>query len=272
MSTVDSKAIPVRYVRPQTNDGKTLTWESVSKLRVSHESADNPIHLFQVEVYGVDGVNYALREHGGSAQQSTLHGNGRAWGRAECVIDGIRAGPCNHTAHAENGWLEVLLAKPVNVESFAIFNMPDDFHDHRMRAMGHVVELFDGGEVVFRHRISEEDISFFDKAVGCCQKWVNEDSNVVIANLNFSQDANLEEVTVAAVQPSGRELARLSLALAHPEAVPEMCRAISSQSGVDPHRLRLLLPDGRVLRMSAEELQTPSLGDLLPSLRSLSPG
>ena len=70
---------------------------------------------------------------------------------------------------------------------------------------------------------------------------MNEDSKVVIANLSFSQDANLEEVTVAAVQPSGRELASLPLALAHPEAVPEMCRAISSQSGVDPRWLRCFL-------------------------------
>ena len=269
MSTVDSKDIPVLYVRPQTKDGKTLTWESVSKLRVSHQSADNPIHLYQVEVYGVDGVNYALPKNGGSAKQSTLQGDGRAYGRAECVIDGIRGDPCNHTAHAENGWLEVLLAKPVNVESFAIFNMADDEYDHRLRAVGHVVELFDGGEVVFRHRISVEDIPFFDQAVGCCQKWANEDSNVVIANLSFSQDANLEEVTVAAVQASGRELARMSLALSHPGAVPEMCRAISAEAGVAAPRLRLLLPDGRVLRMS-EELQAPSLVELLPSLRGSS--
>ena len=79
---------------------------------MSHESPLNPIYLYQVETYGVgvDGVNYALPKNGGSAQQSTLHADGRARGRAECVIDGIRAEPCNRGAHIKNGWLEVLLA------------------------------------------------------------------------------------------------------------------------------------------------------------------
>ena len=39
------------------------------------------------------------------------------------VIDGKRKGSVNHTAHAEDGWLEVELAKSTSVESFAIFNM-----------------------------------------------------------------------------------------------------------------------------------------------------
>ena len=114
----------VRYVQPSKDAaGNTLTWNGVKKLRVSHESPENPIEFHQIEISGVDGINYALKENGGTAAQSSnAYPPDTPWGHASCVIDGDRYGYFNRTACLPNGWLDVTLSEPRWIESFAIFN------------------------------------------------------------------------------------------------------------------------------------------------------
>ncbi|CAE7771467.1 ppsD [Symbiodinium necroappetens] len=217
MASTSFDGLPKRFVKNQVGpEGEELGWFAVKKLRINQSSASNPIHVNQIEIYGCDGINHALQTNGGQARQSSMHGTGEGYGPARLVIDGNRWGRVNHTAHADDGWLEVELARPTNVESFAIFNMSDDEYDHRMRLCGHTVQLFDeSGRVVYQQQITlDGDSSLFDKELKCRQLWVNEDAKPVLANLTLEKDE--EEV------------------------------------GIPAHSLRLLLPGDRVLRLHSD--------------------
>ena len=173
----------VRYVQPSKDAaGNTLTWNGVKKLRVSHESPENPIEFHQIEISGVDGINYALKENGGTAAQSSnAYPPDTPWGHASCVIDGDRYGYFNRTACLLNGWLDVTLSEPRWIESFAIFNSGFDMCVY---ANGHLVQLLDQeNQVVYEHRISVEDISLFDPNQLCALKFINEESKVVTLKL-----------------------------------------------------------------------------------------
>ncbi|CAK9093428.1 Phthiocerol synthesis polyketide synthase type I PpsD [Durusdinium trenchii] len=240
-----AKGLPYRLVR-----GK---WENVRKLRITHASAEAPINLKQVEIYGCDGVNYALATNGGTAVLSSEMGDGETWGPAKFVIDGVREGCVCHSAHEENGWLEVILAKPTNVESFAIFNMPDDEHGHRMRIEGHGVELVSNSEeVIFKHTVSATvDIALFDQDQGCRQRWINEDAMPVRASVSLGKDPKDSKAKVFSVKPSGEILAELSIRL---DATPAMlCEQISGLTNIESYRLRLILADTQVLRLTGQQ-------------------
>ena len=144
---------------PQRKVSPTHSWGRVRKLRVEQHNAGRAIHLLQVELIGVDGKNYALKTMGGSARQSADHRTDTPWGPAECVIDGNRGDLTNHTLHAQNMFLEVTLAQPVHIHSFAIFNTPNDGqYQQRLRAQGHVIKLLDDSEsVVYKCALSLED-------------------------------------------------------------------------------------------------------------------
>eukprot|EP00437_Effrenium_voratum_P007202 CAMPEP_0181431842 /NCGR_PEP_ID=MMETSP1110-20121109/18460_1 /TAXON_ID=174948 /ORGANISM="Symbiodinium sp., Strain CCMP421" /LENGTH=293 /DNA_ID=CAMNT_0023555227 /DNA_START=22 /DNA_END=903 /DNA_ORIENTATION=+ len=246
--------IPTRYVKAQG------PWVA-SKIRISRSPSMHPIHLFQVEVYGADGINYAEKKNGGSARQSSQHFP-KSWPRrlpeAECVIDGDRCEGFNHTAPQPSGWLEVSFAERA-VEAFAIFNMLGE--ETCARADGLLVQLLDSsGRVVFQHRISaKEDAALFDPKLGCCQQWVKEDARV-IANLSISHKGS-DEVKVSAFQLSGAKLAEFTVSLSQPGAIWQMHRGISWQSGVPAHRLGLVL-GAKSFRLSRTELQDCTLAEL----------
>jgi len=220
----------------------------------------------QIEIYGCDGVNYALPQNGGSALQSTMHGTGDPWGPAECVIDGNRRGCSNHTKHLPNGWLEVTLEQPRSIESFAIFNMEDDNYDHRMRLRGHTVSLLDeAGREVYREVISAEfDSALFDQSQGCRQLFVNEDAKAVVATLVFEEESE-GQAAVTALRMSGEPLATVQVDVKRPGIAAELCYRLEEAAGVPAYNLRLVFPDGPVLRLHCNpELQDKSLADLLP--------
>ncbi|CAE7233338.1 ppsD [Symbiodinium natans] len=251
-----------KAVQPCTVSGELGSWEAVKKLRISQPSADRPIHLKQVEIFGVDGVNYALKTRGGQAEQSSMQGSPEeGYGPAELVIDGCPTGSVNHTAHEPNGWLEVTLAKPRHVESFAIYNMPDDEWDHRRRAHGHVVELFNAdGQVVYSQVISEQtDGAFFDPHRGCCQKWVNA-WPVVTASLEFGMDYLDDHAVVMATLQSSkgsqRSLHPFRVPVLAPGVMSYICGHIFFQSGITVPQQRLQLPDGRSVRLKGMEHDT----------------
>ena len=185
--------VPVRYIQPSKDEaGNYLSWESVKKLRVSHD--ENPIVLQQIEIYGVDGINYALAKNGGSAEQSSVHYTGMDYGRASCVIDGNRAGYKSETAHVPNGWLEVILSEARCIESFAIFN--SEF-DSCLRANRQLIQLFDEkDQLVYEHRISiSEDLPLFDPHHCCSLRFINQDSKVVMLNLTMEISEEADTVT-----------------------------------------------------------------------------
>ncbi|CAK9045843.1 Phthiocerol synthesis polyketide synthase type I PpsD [Durusdinium trenchii] len=229
-------------------------WENVLVLRISHQSAEKLIHFHQVEIYGCDGINYASAVRGGSAVASSEQGDGETWGPARFVVDGDRERNVCHWRM--DGWrclhALVRLAKPVDVESFAIFNMCDDEYDHRLRCDGHLVELLnDAGEVVFAQHISQElDVALFDQAKGCRQRWINEDARSIMANVSLEVDAeDPGQLKVCATRMSGELLVEV---FTSPEATPAMlCEEIGRLCGLEAYHLRLLLADGRVLRLSS---------------------
>ena len=191
----------VRYVQPSKDAaGNTLTWNSVKRLRVSHESPENPIEFQQIEISGVDGINYALKENGGTAAQSSNeYPPDASWGNASCVIDGDRYGYFNRTACLPNGWLDVTLSEPRWIESFAIFNSGFDMCRY---ANGHLVQLFDQeNQVVYEHRISlSEDFSLFDPSQLCALKFINEESKVVTLKLILASSDIATKVGVMDLQ------------------------------------------------------------------------
>ncbi|CAE7462430.1 ppsD [Symbiodinium natans] len=266
--TSDVEDLPKRFVQNQVSDtGEALAWDKVKKLRVKQSSADNPIHLKQIEIYGCDGINHALQANGGTACQSSMHGPGGAYGPAELVIDGKRTGSVNHTAHADNGWLEVELARPTCVESFAIFNMFDDEWEHRMRLCGHTVELLDeSARVVYQQLITfEEDAALFDRDRNCRQLWVNEDAQPVVVNLHIEKCKEAAgQAKVTATQMSGKHLATVSLELGIPFFARTLCYSLQKEAGIPAHSLRLLLPDGRLMRLNGKD--DSSLAELLPDI------
>ncbi|CAE7388633.1 ppsD [Symbiodinium pilosum] len=252
-SPVDN--LPTRFVKNQTGtEGEAISWDAVKKLRIKQSSADNPIHLHEIEIYGCDGINYALPENGGTACQSSMHGSGDGYGPAEFVIDGRRNGPVNHTKHAANGWLEVELAAATAVESFAIFNMSDDEYDHRVRLNGHTVELLDeSDQIVYQQQITmEEDGALFDRKKGCKQLWVNEDAKSVVANLSIEKGV-LGHAKIIATQMSGTHIASISIDAEWPQFSANVCNSIAEESQIPAYNLRLLLPDGRLLRLHDDE-------------------
>ena len=180
----------VRYVQPSKDAaGNALTWNFVKKLRVSHESPENPIEFQQIEIYGVDGINYALKENGGTAVQSSdAYPPDAPWGHASCVIDGDRYGYFNCTACLPNGWLDVTLSEPRWIESFAIFNSGFDMC---VKANDHLVQLLDQENlVVYEHRIAiSEDLPLFDPNQLCALKFINEESKVVTLKLILASSA-----------------------------------------------------------------------------------
>eukprot|EP00435_Cladocopium_sp_Y103_P002429 s475_g1.t1 len=251
-TVVDLENLPRVLVRPQSDDdGQLLNWQAVKKLRISHIGPENPIHLRQIEVYGCDGTNYALKSNGGSAHQSSTMGDGEYWGPAEFVIDGDRESRVNHTAHEPNGWLEITLAKAVEVESFVLVNMSDDEHDHRMRLQGHLVELVDEhGRVVYQHTLEPgSDPHLFDVHAECRQRFVNEEANNVFATLVMQESDEVPGMTkVTAVKMSGEIMAEVTLGMEAEGAASFLCEQISEKTRAPAYRLRLMLPDGQILR------------------------
>ena len=274
-STSGLDGLPKRFVKNQVGPaGEELGWDAVKKLRVSQSSASNPIHVNQIEIYGCDGINHALQANGGQARQSSMHGTGEGYGPAHLVIDGYRWGRCNHTAHADNGWLEVELARPTSVESFVIFNMSDDEYDHRMRLCGHTVQLFDESDrVVYQQQITVDgDSSLFDKEQKCRQLWVNEDAKPVLANLTLEKDEAREgHAKITATLISGKHLATLSMDIATSRIVESLCYRIQEEAGIPAHSLRLLLPDDRVLRLHSDEVSLSLEGLLSDDKASAKP-
>lgn len=256
MASTSFDGLPKRFVKNQVGpEGEELGWFAVKKLRINQSSASNPIHVNQIEIYGCDGINHALQTNGGQARQSSMHGTGEGYGPARLVIDGNRWGRVNHTAHADDGWLEVELARPTNVESFAIFNMSDDEYDHRMRLCGHTVQLLDeSGRVVYQQQITlDGDSSLFDKELKCRQLWVNEDAKPVLANLTLEKDEAREGYAkISATQISGKHLATLCVDVAATGFVESLCYRIQEEVGIPAHSLRLLLPGDRVLRLHSD--------------------
>ena len=187
---IPDSEIRVRYVQPNRDEaGNSLTWEFVKTLRISHDN-NNPnwsiICFQQIEIYGVDGINYALQENGGSAKQSShQYPEDKLWGHAYCVIDGDPSGHANETSHQlPNGWLEVTLSKAQWIESFALFNSG---FDACVWANGSLVQLLDEDhQVVYEHRLSTtDDLPLFDPGQNCAMKFVFEDSKVVMVKLTL---------------------------------------------------------------------------------------
>eukprot|EP00435_Cladocopium_sp_Y103_P034775 s896_g9.t1 len=262
----------VRYVQPSKDEaGNSLTWNFVKKLRVSHESPENPIEFHQIEICGVDGINYALKEHGGTATQSSNeYPPDKPWGHAFCVIDGDRYGYFNRTACVPNGWLDVTLSEPRWIESFAIFNSGFDMCVY---ANGHLVQLLDQeNQVVYEHRISiSEDLCLFDPNQQCALKFINEESKVVTLKLTLaSSDIATKVKVLASYSLSGRPLNPFELSIAEPEAVQNLCQTIYAATGIVTHQQRLLLEDGQILRMRSGTWEPQgSLHEICPSLLRL---
>ena len=84
MASTSVEDLPKRFIQNQLgSEGDILTWDAVKRLRILQSSAASPIHLKQIEIYGCDGINHALKANGGSARQSSMHGPGDMYGPAE---------------------------------------------------------------------------------------------------------------------------------------------------------------------------------------------
>ena len=105
-------------VLPGLGDGavKTLVFKA------SHRGHPNDvIHLRQVEVYGFDGLNYALATNGALATQASLH-EGKPGLGADKVIDGNLT-TFNHTKHGSDSTTTITLLEAVRVERIVIHNV-----------------------------------------------------------------------------------------------------------------------------------------------------
>lgn len=126
-----------------------LLGSRVSAVRIFNSHVHKPIHLRQIEIHGIDGVNYALATNGGVAEQSSLHRQGY---EADNLIDG-NLGSSNHTHHRDRGWVTVTLAQPQYVAQVVLFNSSSNdapWH-HAERAEGHELELIDEEGTVCSH-------------------------------------------------------------------------------------------------------------------------
>eukprot|EP00438_Fugacium_kawagutii_P021493 Skav235002 [mRNA] locus=scaffold122:628519:629976:+ [translate_table: standard] len=259
----------VRYVQPSTNEaGDTLTWQQVKKLRIFSESSNpNPICFHQIEIYGEDGINYALEVRGGSAKQSTnCHPEEKTYGHASCVIDGDRSGSFNETEHVPNGWLEVTLSEPRWIESFALFNTAFDSCAY---AIGHHVQLRDHEDrVVYAHQFSvEEDLALFNPETQCCLKFIYEDSKTVMLKLTFESLAAGTVNILVTHSLSGASLASFEISTEEPEGVKTLCQEISVRTGIPAHQQRLVLEDDQILRIRAGSWEPlGSLQEICPNL------